>query len=82
MESLCSQFGDECGHIRRTTRQNSLLDGHVAVVSIPRIVELNPKDIARIEILKGTAEATMDGSKGANGVVIIRTRRGRGRPRE
>ncbi len=42
-----------------------------------RIVDLNPWDIESIEILKGAAAATMYGSKGSNGVVIIRTRRGR-----
>jgi TonB-dependent SusC/RagA subfamily outer membrane receptor len=40
-----------------------------------RISDLNPNDIERIEILKGAAASAMYGSKGANGVVIITTRR-------
>ncbi|MDH3457205.1 MAG: TonB-dependent receptor plug domain-containing protein [Gemmatimonadota bacterium] len=44
--------------------------------SLPgRISDLNPNDIERIEILKGAAASAMYGSKGANGVVIITTRR-------
>ena len=42
-----------------------------------RIADLNPRDIASIEVLKGAATVTMYGSKGSNGVVIIRTKRGR-----
>ena len=65
----------------------SILGGTSAITGVParvpsRIADLNPNDIASIEILKGAAASTMYGSKGANGVVIIRTRRGRGRPRE
>jgi TonB-dependent SusC/RagA subfamily outer membrane receptor len=42
-----------------------------------RIADLNPYDIASIEILKGAAATTLYGSKGSNGVVIIKTKRGR-----
>lgn len=46
-----------------------------------RIADLNPNDIASIEILKGAAAAAQYGSKASNGVVIITTKRGRaGRP--
>ncbi len=46
--------------------------------SLPgRISDLNPNDIESIEILKGAAASVMYGSKGSNGVVIIRTKRGR-----
>lgn len=38
---------------------------------------LNPDDIASIDILKDAAATAIYGSRGANGVVIIRTRRGR-----
>lgn len=41
-----------------------------------RITDLNPNDIASIEVLKGAAATTMYGSKGTNGVVVIRTKRG------
>ncbi len=40
-----------------------------------RVSDLNPNDIERIEILKGAAASAMYGSRGANGVVIITTRR-------
>jgi TonB-dependent SusC/RagA subfamily outer membrane receptor len=40
-----------------------------------RISDLNPNDIESIEILKGAAASAMYGSKGANGVVIITTKR-------
>ena len=41
-----------------------------------RIADLNPNDIASIEILKGAAATVQYGSRGANGVVIIKTKRG------
>ncbi len=62
----------------------SVADGASAVTggqgSVPgRIADLNPNDIESIEILKGAAASAMYGSKGSNGVVIIRTKRGGGR---
>ncbi|MEO8448476.1 MAG: SusC/RagA family TonB-linked outer membrane protein [Gemmatimonadota bacterium] len=42
-----------------------------------RLVDLNPADIASIEILKSAAASSTYGSKAANGVVLITTRRGR-----
>ena len=41
------------------------------------MVDLNPNDIATIEVLKGAAASAMYGSKGSNGVVVITTKRGR-----
>lgn len=46
-----------------------------------RIADLNPNDIESIEILKGASATTRYGSRGSNGVVIIRTKRGRRTPR-
>ncbi|MFV1981390.1 MAG: SusC/RagA family TonB-linked outer membrane protein, partial [Rhodothermia bacterium] len=47
-----------------------------------RLVDLNPNDIDRIEILKGAAAAAIYGSRASNGVVQIFTKRGRsGAPR-
>lgn len=40
-----------------------------------RITDLNPNDIESIKILKGAAASAMYGSRGANGVVIITTKR-------
>ncbi|MCY4398629.1 MAG: SusC/RagA family TonB-linked outer membrane protein [Gemmatimonadetes bacterium] len=45
--------------------------------SANRIADLNPYDIESIEILKGASAAAIYGSKANNGVVIIRTKRGR-----
>jgi TonB-linked SusC/RagA family outer membrane protein len=45
--------------------------------AVNRIADLNPADIERIEILKGASAAALYGSRAANGVVIITTKRGR-----
>ena len=39
--------------------------------------DLNPNDIENISILKGTAAASLYGQRGANGVVLVTTKRGR-----
>ena len=44
---------------------------------VNRIADLNPNDIERVEVLKGASAAAMYGSRAANGVVIITTKRGR-----
>jgi TonB-linked SusC/RagA family outer membrane protein len=44
---------------------------------VNRIADLNPNDIERLEVLKGASAAALYGSKAANGVVIITTKRGR-----
>lgn len=38
---------------------------------------INPKDIARIEVLKDAGSTAIYGSRGANGVILITTKRGR-----
>ena len=46
-----------------------------------RIADLNPEEIESIEILKGPSAGAIYGSRGANGVVVITTKRGQqGRP--
>jgi TonB-dependent SusC/RagA subfamily outer membrane receptor len=49
-----------------------------------RVADLNPYDVQSVEVLKGAAATALYGSRGSNGVVIIKTKRGRsgGRPRE
>ncbi|HSH75120.1 MAG TPA: TonB-dependent receptor plug domain-containing protein, partial [Longimicrobiales bacterium] len=42
-----------------------------------RAMDLNPNDIESIEILKGAAAAAIYGSRAANGVVMVTTKRGR-----
>lgn len=44
--------------------------------AVNRIADLNPADIASIEVLKGAAASSIYGSKAANGVVVITTTRG------
>jgi TonB-dependent starch-binding outer membrane protein SusC len=44
---------------------------------VNRVADLNPNDIENVEILKGASAAALYGSKAANGVVIITTKRGR-----
>jgi TonB-linked SusC/RagA family outer membrane protein len=43
---------------------------------VNRIADLNPAEIESIEILKGASAAAIYGGRAANGVVIIRTKRG------
>jgi len=50
--------------------------------AVNRLADLNPNDIASVEVLKGAAASSIYGSKAANGVVIITTNKGRvGKPR-
>ena len=50
--------------------------------SVPsRVGDLNPEEIESIEIVKGPSAATLYGTDAANGVIVIRTKRGvAGRP--
>lgn len=46
-----------------------------------RLVDINPNDIERIEVIKGAAAAAIYGSRASNGVVQIFTKRGKeGKP--
>ena len=47
------------------------------IIPTSRIADINPEDIANIEILKGASAAAIYGSKAAAGVIIITTKRGR-----
>jgi len=44
---------------------------------VNRLSDINPNDIENVEVLKGASAAALYGSKAANGVVVITTRRGR-----
>ncbi|MDQ4080866.1 MAG: TonB-dependent receptor plug domain-containing protein, partial [Gemmatimonadota bacterium] len=48
--------------------------------AVNRVADINPADIESIEILKGAAASSIYGSKAANGVVIITTKRGQRGP--
>jgi len=62
--------------------QSTRNDGEKQDDPVNRLTDLNPNDIASIEILRGAAASSIYGSKGVNGVVIITTNRGKaGTPR-
>ena len=42
------------------------------------LADINPEDVESIEVLKGPAGAALYGTSGSNGVVLIKTKRGRG----
>ena len=45
--------------------------------AVNRLADLNPNDIASVEVLKGAAASSIYGSKAANGVVVITTNKGK-----
>jgi len=44
---------------------------------VNRIADLNPNDVESIEILRGASASAIYGQKASNGVVVIKTKRGR-----
>ncbi len=46
-----------------------------------RVMDINPEDIESLSVLKGAAAAALYGSRAADGVVIITTKKGAGRQR-
>jgi TonB-dependent starch-binding outer membrane protein SusC len=52
-------------------------DGPIQDDAANRLADLNPADIESIEVLKSAAASSIYGSKAANGVVIITTKRGK-----
>ena len=57
---------------------NSGFDGMLATATTNanRVMDINPEDIENMSVLKGPAASALYGSKAANGVVIITTKRG------
>lgn len=49
-------------------------------VPITNIGNINPNDVASIQVLKDAGAASIYGSRAANGVIIITTKRGSGKP--
>jgi TonB-linked SusC/RagA family outer membrane protein len=47
------------------------------VVQASRLNDINPDDIASLEVLKGAAASVVWGTRGANGVIVITTKHGR-----
>ncbi len=71
---------------RRSIRGESDNDNPLLVldgITIPNesigsmLADLAPSDVARIEVLKDAAATSMYGSRGANGVIVITTKRAR-----
>jgi TonB-linked SusC/RagA family outer membrane protein len=58
---------------------NSAFDGimNSATTSSNRVMDINPEDIDNMSVLKGPAAAALYGSRAANGVVIITTKKGK-----
>lgn len=55
---------------------NNAANASAEADAVNRIADLNPADIASIEVLKGAAASSIYGSKASNGVVVITTTRG------
>ncbi len=55
---------------------NDQIGTDVGGQSAGALADLNPEDIANVEVLKGPAGAALYGTSGSNGVVLITTKRG------
>lgn len=55
---------------------NNAANAALEADAVNRLADLNPNDIASIEVLKGASASSIYGSKAANGVVVITTTRG------
>ena len=67
--------------------QNSILASNNPLVVLDGVIfvgsfnEINPNDIASVDVLKDASAAAIYGSRGANGVILITTKKGRsGKP--
>lgn len=58
---------------------NSSFDGstNASTTTTNRVMDINPEDIESMSVLKGPAAAALYGSRAANGVVLITTKRGK-----
>lgn len=56
------------------TRPLVLVDGEVRDASSPGLADLEPGEIASIEVVKGEAARERYGERGANGVIVVRTK--------
>lgn len=61
--------------VSNSSNSNNLVD--LGGNSQNRLVDLNPNDIERIEVIKGAAAAAIYGSRASNGVVQIFTKKGK-----
>jgi TonB-dependent SusC/RagA subfamily outer membrane receptor len=63
--------------ISGSTEPLFVLDGQPLAQGNGGVIDVNPNDIARIEVLKSPTDLAMYGSRSGNGVVRITTKRGR-----
>ncbi|MEP7381027.1 MAG: TonB-dependent receptor plug domain-containing protein, partial [Gemmatimonadota bacterium] len=56
---------------------NSPAPGNFSTQRINRFTSFNPEDVESIDIIKGPSAAALYGTAAANGVVVIKTKRGR-----
>ena len=58
---------------------NSAFDGTMksATTSANRVMDINPEDIESMSVLKGPAASALYGSRAANGVILITTKKGK-----
>ncbi len=56
---------------------NEIGSGTAGVVEQSRVNDLNPNDIASVQILKGAAASALWGYRAANGVILITTKKGK-----
>ncbi len=56
---------------------NSSIPGNFSTQRINRMGALNPEEIESVDVIKGPSAAALYGTAAANGVVVIKTRRGR-----
>ena len=59
--------------------QDNFLQGNSGGFNNNPLATINPNDIESIEILKDAAATAIYGSRGANGVILITTKRGKGK---
>jgi len=56
--------------------QSTRNDGEAQDDPVNRLTDLNPNDVESIEVLRGAAATSIYGSKGVNGVIVVKTNRG------
>ena len=64
-----------------STGGGSLSDGGQGVQGTSRALDINPSDIASLNVLKGPAAAALYGLRASNGVIVITTKSGQGAQR-
>jgi TonB-linked SusC/RagA family outer membrane protein len=76
-EPLFVVDGQPIDNSTNSTGSLAFSTGNEGTVTQNRASDINPSDVASVEILKGAAAAAIYGARAANGVVLITTKRGR-----